>query len=94
LHGDPAVKLEKPYTIVNFPGGHVEISRTSANLYWVHIAVHREGGPGDVPGSTVGRVVDARVDAQGRYLEKVTMDEIAAADFEHIALLVEPGVGK
>lgn len=83
LHGDPAVKIEKPYTIIGFPGGDVEISRTTDGRYWVHIAV-RDGG----------RISEARIDAKGRYADQANEaleDEINKGDVEHIAFLVESG---
>ena len=89
LLGDPAVKLEKPHTIVCFPGGHVEIARTTDGHYWVHVAVRNE-----ISGGAPGRIVRARLDAKARYADAanaVLNQELAAADVEHIAFLVAPG---
>ncbi|GAB4351353.1 MAG: hypothetical protein Kow0026_08370 [Oricola sp.] len=59
LLGDPDIKPEKPYTIIGFPGGDVEIARTTDNRYWVHVAV-REGG----------EVIDARIDLSAGYADE------------------------
>ena len=92
LHGDPKTKPEKPLTVVKFPGGMVEISRTTDNQYWAHITVHRpetlKAQTGSASGA--GRVVDARIDARGRYLSDGINREIMATDFEHIAILIDP----
>jgi hypothetical protein len=92
LHGDPAVRPERPHTIIGFPGGDVEIARTSDGNYWVHVAVrtdHREDGS-PLP---AGRIIRARIDADARYAEAANAalnDEIAAGDVTHIAFLIEP----
>jgi hypothetical protein len=82
LLGDPNIKPEKPYTIIAFPGGDVEIARTTDNQYWIHLAV-RDGG----------EVVDARIDLAGRYADEsnaALRKEIEAGDVTHIAFLVNP----
>ncbi len=90
LLGDPAIKLEKPLTIIRFPGGHVEIARTTDNRYWVHVAVRPEiDGPD-------GRIVGARIDFDGRYgdeANRILREGVAAGDVNHIAFLVEPAHG-
>lgn len=89
LLGNPAHKLEKPATIIRFPGGHVEIARTTDNNYWVHVAVRTEMGA-----DKGGKVIGARIDFDGRYGDEanaVLRREVAAADVNHIAFLVAPG---
>lgn len=83
ITGDPAKKIEKPHTILNFPGGHVEISRTEDNEYWAHIAVEK-----DHYERPDGYVVDARIDAQGRYVSKEINKELESTDFVHIAVRI------
>lgn len=90
LHGDPKIKSEKPHTIVGFPGGDVEIARTSDGNYWVHVAIRR---PHDEPNKAPGKIIGARIDFEGRYgndANQVLRDEIAAGDVTHIAFLVSP----
>lgn len=89
LLGDPARKLEKPLTIVRFPGGHVEIARTTDDHYWIHVAVRTETGA-----KQPGRVIKARIDFAGRYgddANAVLCQEIARGDVEHIAFMVAAG---
>jgi hypothetical protein len=82
LFGDKDVRLEKPYTIVRFPGGDVEIARCSDGTYWVHVA-KRDGG----------KIVRARLDAEARYADAANAcinREIEEGDVKHIAFLVQP----
>ena len=76
LHGDPDIKVEKPYTILEFPGGSFELARCSDGTYWAHIAL------------TDGRLLDARIDAAGRYVPNSVGAELAATDFQHLAVRI------
>lgn len=62
LKGNP--KNPEPTThIITFPGGSIELSRTSDNEYWVHMAVHKGQIIKDIDNMSLkGTVVDARVD--------------------------------
>lgn len=91
LLGDPKVRIEKPYTIVLFPGGDVEIARTSDGDYWVHVAVR-----GD-PGQPTGRITRARLDHRARYNNEgnaALQSAIDAEDVEHVAFLVTPPMSR
>ena len=84
LHGDPKKKQEKGHTIILFPGGSVEISRTSDNQYWVHVAIEKDG---------TSQIVNARIDACGDYLDAANAalkTSLETARVEHIAFLVKP----
>lgn len=88
LFGDPNIKLEKPHTIITFPGGSVEISRTTEGEYWVHVATQKH-----TPSDPDAKITKARVDAQGRYLDQLNValdDEVARGDINHIAFRVTP----
>lgn len=88
LLGNPDLKKEKPHTIILFPGGHLEIARTSDNNYWVRVAVRNQ-----LAGERPGRIIDARIDHEGRYNNDgnaALRAAIAAGDVNHIAFLVEP----
>ena len=89
LHGDPEIKIEKPYTLLRFPGGQIEISRTTDDRYWVHIAVN---APDDVIGTDnrIGVIDDARIDAADRYVDPQIAQEIVKADVRHVAILIRP----
>lgn len=92
IHGDPAIKIEKPYTIVKFPGGHIELTRTSDNKYWVHVGINHPDDPRVThEGEKPGKVVNVRIDARGRYTFDTILNEIVEDDVEHIAFLVESG---
>lgn len=92
LLGDPKIKIEQPHTIIRFPGGSVEIARTSDDNYWVHVAV-RDGvtSGGDPEGAA--KIIRARMDHDGRYNDEgnsALNDAVAAGDVNHIAFLVQP----
>jgi hypothetical protein len=84
LHGDPKKKAEKGHTIILFPGGSVEVSRTSDNQYWVHVAIEKDG---------TAQIVNARIDACDDYLipaNKALKTSLETARVEHVAFLVKP----
>lgn len=90
LLGDPAVKPEKPHTIIGFPGGDVEIARTTDGDYWVHIAVRKDH---ENPTGPSGRIIRARMDHHGRYNDEgnaALQAAIGAGDVYHIAFLIQP----
>ncbi len=64
LFGDKSKKIESSTHIIEFPGGAVEVSRTTDGNYWAHIIVNRGFGGGDCDGlsSAVGEVVGSRLD--------------------------------
>lgn len=89
LFGDPKIRPEKPYTIITFPGGDVEIARCDDGTYWVHVAVRRD----DVTGQDAS-IIRGRIDASTqRYADEanaVINAEIEQGDINHIAFLVRP----
>lgn len=88
LLGNPAVRREKPYTIIGFPGGDVEISRCEDGTYWVHVAVRRD----EITGENA-TVIGARIDAHGRYSDEANAalrDELARGGVNHIAFRIQP----
>jgi hypothetical protein len=51
LLGDKTRRPEPATHIIEFPGGAVELSRTSDGNYWAHIIVNRDFAlPGDIEG--------------------------------------------
>ncbi len=89
LFGDPNIRPEKPYTIICFPGGDVEIARCDDGTYWVHVAVRRD----EITGQNA-RIVNARIDASSqRYCDEANTamrSEIEQGDINHIAFRIEP----
>jgi hypothetical protein len=62
LEGNPK-KPEPEHFRVMFPGGDVDIVRTTDNDYWVHLRVDRPQDGDDPERTDWGRIVDARVDS-------------------------------
>lgn len=77
LHGDPKKKVEKPHTIILFPGGSVEVARTEDNEYWVHVVVDRENP---------GEIVDKRMDGPHGPLD------LDSGFIQSMSVLVKPPV--
>jgi hypothetical protein len=42
LLGDKSIRPEPATHVIEFPGGAIELSRTSDNNYWAHIIVNRD----------------------------------------------------
>ncbi len=63
LLGGKETKPEKAYTIIRFPGGDVEIARTSDGNYWVHVAVTKPDSAECLcNGEPAGQILDSRTD--------------------------------
>lgn len=65
--------------IIIFPGGHVEVSRSSDGTYWAHIQIQEES---DATGNPAGEVVSSRVDYHHPYGNKNGIPKVP--DHEHI----------
>ena len=65
LLGDKTVRPEPAQHIIEFPGGAIELSRTTDGDYWAHIIVNRGWADSDQEGlhAARGEVLDARVDS-------------------------------
>lgn len=63
LKGDKH-KPEPATHIIEFPGGSIEVTRTTDGDYWAHIAVNRGQALDDCEGfhGNTAQVVDARID--------------------------------
>lgn len=67
---------------VTFPGGEVDVTRTSDDDYWVHLRVYENEDAVLTDGERVpGQVVDARLDIRGKHAS-----ETAVGDFDHPGL--------
>lgn len=83
LLGDKTRRPEPAQHIIEFPGGAIEVSRTTDGLYWAHIIVETENW-----GRTPGRVVASRLGQTGKSEAVVDL----AADLDaivQIAVLIE-----
>ncbi len=91
-HSDDAVcitfegdrRRPEPSTgVIRFPGGCIEVSRTSDGTYWAHISVNRADGY-----EKAGRVVDSRVDYKNESGRRDIPPIESAEMVEHIAIRV------
>jgi hypothetical protein len=67
LYGDPARQLEPIHFRTMFPGGDVDVVRTTNDEYWLHFRVNRAQDVVDGAGVR-GRLVDARLDLHGQHV--------------------------
>lgn len=55
--------LEKPESIIEFPGGSISVCRTSSNEYWAHLEVNDKQKIDDIEReSKIGRILKIRFD--------------------------------
>jgi len=90
VHSDDAVtvifegKLSRPEpstAIVKFPGGHVEVARTSDGGYWAHVYADDEAN-----------IERSRIDYSREYASKNGIPEIADQEHvQHIAVKFQKG---
>lgn len=73
LLGDKAKRPESAQHIISFPGGAIEVTRTTAGEYWAHILVNRGWADSDQSGlsGARGEVVASRVDRHGCPLDEI-----------------------
>lgn len=83
---------EPTYVRVMFPGGDVDVVRTSDGHYWVHVRVNRKDSPGLglVEGAVEGRLVDARLDITGKHASETSTGDFADPGLYHLAVRIEP----
>ena len=64
LLGDKTKRPESAQHVIEFPGGAIEVSRTSSGDYWAHIHVNRDWAMDDMKGikGAIGEVVGSRLD--------------------------------
>ena len=92
LLGDKTVRPEPATHVIEFPGGAIELSRTSDNNYWAHIIVNRDFSLGaDAEGmvSALGEIVGSRIDYEFP-AEPNVVDVPDAHQVRQIAILIRP----
>lgn len=90
LCGDKYTRPEPISFRVAFPGGDVEVSRTSVDDYWIHVRVNRPASGQHIPGETpTARIVDARVDAHDKHGGTLSAEVLAEPELYHLAVRVE-----
>jgi len=85
LHGDPR-RPEPIHARIAFPGGDVDVVRTEAGDYWVHVYVHDERAVLEERAEHAGQLVDARLDSRRGNLPDV--GSFSDPDLSHVAFRV------
>jgi len=87
LLGDKTKKPEPAQHVIEFPGGAIELSRTSDGNYWAHIMVNRDLIIDECEGlrRAYGEIVGGRIDAENGVSPIPDLEEIT-----QIALLIKP----
>jgi hypothetical protein len=88
LYGDPRIRPEPETVRVCFPGGDVDIVRTSDGEYWVHVRVDSEQDVREESAEYVGQVVDARLDIRGKHTQDADVGDLGHPWLYHLAVRV------
>lgn len=92
LLGDKSIRPEPATHIIEFPGGAIELSRTSDNNYWAHIIVNRDFAlPDDCEGlrGAYGEIVGSRIDYEFP-AEPNVVEVPQGGSVRQIAILIKP----
>jgi len=94
LLGDKTVRPEPATHIIEFPGGAIELSRTTQGDYWAHIIVNRDFAlPDDVEGlrKAYGEIAGSRIDYE--FPTEPNIVEVPHAEqMRQIAILIRPQI--
>jgi uncharacterized protein (DUF2252 family) len=88
LQGDPAIRPEPVHVRVVFPGGDVDVVRTSDGDYWVHVRVDSAQDVATEAAEQAGRIVDARLDIRSKHASETDVGDFAHPDLYHLAVRV------
>ena len=75
ITGDPT-NQEPEHFIVKLPFGEVEITRTTDNNYWVHVAKRKDDITGEHSGSLSKFRLDS-IESEGVYMQDVKGEHLA-----------------
>jgi hypothetical protein len=91
LLGDKTVRPEPATHIIEFPGGAIELSRTTQGNYWAHIIINRDFELPDVQGreAAYGEIIGSRIDYEFP-TEPNIVDVPHAEKVRQIAILIQP----
>lgn len=86
LIGDKTKRPEPAQHIIEFPGGAIELSRTTDGNYWAHIMVNHKFSDSDMQGlyGAFGEIIGARVDSEE------TTFPLPIAEITQVAILIKP----
>lgn len=74
---------------VMFPGGDVDIVRTTDNDYWIHVRVdHPEDGGNPERPVQDARITDARLDLKNKATSQVDVGDFNSSELYHLAVRV------
>ena len=73
---------------VAFPGGDVDVVRTTDNEYWVHVRINTPERDGPEEYGVHGKLVDARLDVQGKHASDTNVGDFADPGLYHLAVRV------
>jgi len=89
LEGNPRKPEPESFRVV-FPGGDVDIVRTSDNQYWIHVRVdHEKHGIKAIEDLIPSRIVDARLDLLGKHTSEVNVGDFNSDMLYHLAVRVK-----
>ena len=92
LLGDRTKRPEPATHIIEFPGGAIELSRTTDGNYWAHIIVNRDFAlPGEIEGleGAYGEIVGSRMDYEFPTEPNIVLVP-DASKLRQIAILIKP----
>ena len=72
IEGNPKRPEAAHAARIDFPGGNVNVTRTTTGEYWVHICVNRPDSGFFIPGETQAAIIDGRVDIIGEGVKSLT----------------------
>jgi len=96
LKGKKTIEPEPATHIIEFPGGAIELTRTSDENYWAHIIVNRDFAlPGEVEGleGAYGEIIDSRIDYEFP-AEPSIVGVPNASKVRQIAILISPSLSR
>lgn len=87
LLGNKDIRPEPAQHVIEFPGGAIELTRTTDGNYWAHIIVNRKHRVDDTKGfhAAFGRIIGARIDADDGVHPLREYEEI-----NQVAVLIRP----
>lgn len=89
LEGNPK-RPEPIHFRVVFPGGDVDVVRTTDGDYWVHVRTDIPEHRIDFEGPTA-RIVNARLDIHGQSVSEVNIGDFNSPGLYHVAFRIKKG---
>lgn len=83
---------EPDHTRIEFPGGHVEVTRADNNSdcdLWVHVYVNHEQAASFEPEEDFARIVDARLDQTDKHASDANVGDFNRDQLYHLAVRVK-----